>query len=79
MLSAANVRHVLLVTDAVHMPRARRAFEHYGMTVTPAPTFYAEPGRFNPLRLMPTIENLRRSHAALYEWYGLVWYASSGR
>ncbi len=79
MLGAANVQHVLLVTDAVHMPRARRAFEHYGMTVTPAPTFYGEPGRFNPLRLMPTIENLRRSHAALYEWYGLVWYASSGR
>jgi len=79
ILSVAGLSRVVLVTDAVHMPRARRVFEHYGMSVIPGPTFYAEPGRFSLFRLMPTIENLRRSHAALYEWMGLLWYASSGR
>lgn len=75
MLKEAGLKHVILVTDAVHMRRAVRAFEHQGLTVTPAPTFYMETSHFSPLRLMPTIENLRRSHAALYEWLGLGWYA----
>lgn len=78
MLAAAGVRRIILVTDAVHMRRARRAFEQYGLQVTPGPTFYLEPGQFDPLRLLPTIENLRRSHAALYEWCGLALYALRG-
>lgn len=79
MLAAAGVTRIILVTDAVHMRRARHAFEHYGLGVTPGPTFYAEPGQFGALRLLPAMENLRRSHAAMYEWFGLAWYASSGR
>lgn len=77
MLRQAAIGHIILVTDAVHMRRARRAFERQGITVTPGPTFYLEPGKFDPLRLLPSIENLRRSHAALYEWIGLGWYALS--
>jgi uncharacterized SAM-binding protein YcdF (DUF218 family) len=79
MLKAAGIGHIILVTDAVHMRRARLAFERQGMTVTPGPTFYQEPGHFDPLRLLPSIENLRRSHAALYEWLGLGWYALTDR
>lgn len=79
MLKQAGVGHVILVTDAVHMRRARLAFERQGIAVTPGPTFYLEPGKFDPLRLLPSIENLRRSHAALYEWFGLGWYALTNR
>jgi uncharacterized SAM-binding protein YcdF (DUF218 family) len=75
MLRQAGVGHIILVTDAVHMRRARLAFERQGITVTPGPTFYQEPGDFDWRRLLPGIENLRRSHAALYEWLGLGWYA----
>jgi uncharacterized SAM-binding protein YcdF (DUF218 family) len=75
MLKQAGIGHIILVTDAVHMRRARLAFERQGIAVTPGPTFYQEPGRFDPLRLWPAEENLRRSHAALYEWLGLGWYA----
>lgn len=75
MLRLNAIEHIILVSDAVHMRRARRAFERQGIAVTPGPTFYLEPGKFDPLRLLPSIENLRRSHAALYEWIGLGWYA----
>jgi uncharacterized SAM-binding protein YcdF (DUF218 family) len=79
MLRQAGIDHVILVTDAVHMRRARRAFERHGIAVTPGPTFYQETGRFDLLRLLPSIEGLRRSHAALYEWLGLAWYALTNR
>lgn len=74
MLKRDGVRHIILVTDALHMPRARRAFEREGLIVTAGPTFYVEPGRFDPRRLLPSAENLRRSYGALYEWLGLVRY-----
>lgn len=74
ILRQQGIRRIILVTDAVHMRRARIAFEAEGMAVNPAPTFYVEPDAFDPSRLMPTVENLRRSHAALYEWFGLTWY-----
>lgn len=75
MLKHAGIGHIILVTDAVHMRRARLAFERAGIAVTPGPTFYQETGEFGPLRLWPSVESLRRSHAALYEWLGLAWYA----
>lgn len=74
ILQRERVAHIILVTDALHMRRARRAFERAGMQVTPAPTFYTEPGPLAPGRWLPTMENLRRSHYALYEWLGLAWY-----
>jgi uncharacterized SAM-binding protein YcdF (DUF218 family) len=74
ILRREGITRVILVTDALHMPRARRAFERAGLAVTPAPTFYVEPGPFELRRLVPTAENLRRSHSALYEWLGLAWY-----
>lgn len=74
MLRPEGVTRIILVTDAMHMRRARLAFERAGLAVTPAPTFYVEPGRFEPGRLLPNVESLRRSHYALYEWFGLAWY-----
>jgi uncharacterized SAM-binding protein YcdF (DUF218 family) len=73
ILKRAGIVHVILVTDALHMRRARLAFEREGIKVSSGPTFYHEPGRFRPFRLLPTAENLRRSYYALYEWLGLAW------
>jgi uncharacterized SAM-binding protein YcdF (DUF218 family) len=78
LLKQAGVSQIILVTDAMHMRRARRAFELQGIGVTPAPTFYQAAGRFEPLRLLPTAEHLRRSHYALYEWLGIAWYGAGG-
>jgi uncharacterized SAM-binding protein YcdF (DUF218 family) len=72
MLKRAGIARIILVTDALHMRRAKRCFERAGIAVTPGPTFYHEPGSFDPLRLLPSAENLRRSHYALYEWLALA-------
>jgi uncharacterized SAM-binding protein YcdF (DUF218 family) len=74
ILRRDGVRHIILVTDALHMRRAREAFEREGLAVIPGPTFDAAPDRVDPRLLLPSVENLRRSHYALYEWLGLVRY-----
>jgi uncharacterized SAM-binding protein YcdF (DUF218 family) len=79
ILKAAGIAHIILVTDAMHMRRARLAFEQQGIVVTPAPTFFEEPGGFNPLRILPTAENLKSSYYAVYEWLGLAHFMIAGR
>ncbi|MDB5963431.1 MAG: YdcF family protein [Massilia sp.] len=77
MLRRDGVSRVVLVTNAMHMRRARIAFERAGLQVVPGPTFYVTARGFNPGELMPTAENLRRSYYAIYEWLGLVRYQFS--
>lgn len=71
LLRAQGIRKIFLVTDAMHMHRARLAFEKNGMDVVAAPTVFL--GRAG-ISLYPNTESLRRSHYALYEWLGLIWY-----
>jgi uncharacterized SAM-binding protein YcdF (DUF218 family) len=74
LLRRDGISRVVLVTDAMHMRRARIAFERQGLTVIAGPTFYTAPRPFSGVDLMPTMENLRRSYYALYEWAGLLRY-----
>jgi uncharacterized SAM-binding protein YcdF (DUF218 family) len=74
ILRHAGVRRILLVTDAMHMPRARMAFGRTGVEVVPAPTMFFATGPVGFLDFVPTAEGLRRSCYALYEWLGLLWY-----
>ena len=82
ILRADGVKRILLVTDAMHMPRARAVFERAGLEVVSAPTMFF--GR-QPLSIhawVPGAEGMRRSWYATYEWIGLVWYrvrAAGGR
>ncbi len=63
---------MILVTSALHMPRARRAFERAGIAVIPAPTdFEVAPGPFDPLDLLPNAGALDGSGRAMKEWVGL--------
>ena len=67
-LKPQQISRVALVTDAVHMPRAQRAFELAGLAVITAPTGYTGQRAFAPYQLIPGPIALRESHVAIREW-----------
>jgi uncharacterized SAM-binding protein YcdF (DUF218 family) len=75
MLRQDGVRRVLLVTDAMHMPRAAAQFTRAGLDVIEAPTLFLSRGALVPRDFVPSAEGLRRSYYAAYEWVGLAWYS----
>jgi len=73
-LVAAGFKRVALVTDAMHMPRARRSFERWGFEVVACPTAYAGQRPFGLYQLVPGSPALIQSHLALREWISLLYY-----
>jgi uncharacterized SAM-binding protein YcdF (DUF218 family) len=74
MLQAAGINRVFLVTDAMHMPRAKNIFQTKGLTVTPAPTGFHSQRPLMPHDFIPSAGALKDSHNAMHEWLGLIWY-----
>jgi uncharacterized SAM-binding protein YcdF (DUF218 family) len=74
MLRKDGVKRILLVTDAMHMPRARVAFEPEGLEVVSAPTMFFSGQARSASSLVPSAEGMRRSWYALYELLGFAWY-----
>jgi uncharacterized SAM-binding protein YcdF (DUF218 family) len=83
-----NIR-ILLVTSAIHMPRAVRLFERQGFEVVPAPTdflvtdadraFVAQPDlAVQLMNLLPRAEDMNALSAALKEYIGIAVYAMRG-
>lgn len=71
MLRQRQVRRIILVTSALHMPRARRAFEALGLEVVTAPTdFEVVDKPLDLLRLLPDGEALDGSGRAIKEIVG---------
>ena len=77
-------RRIALVTHAMHMPRAERAFVTAGFEVIPAPMGFVsaagrppgdEPTALTPFDLLPEMRALWDSHYAIYEYIGALWYA----
>ena len=75
MLAKEDISNIILVTHAMHMPRAIEAFEKAGFTVTPAPMGY-DTGTEAPilLGLLPSVYSLVNMHDLLHELIGRVWY-----
>jgi uncharacterized SAM-binding protein YcdF (DUF218 family) len=76
LLAPLGIDHVILVTEAFHMPRAAEAFEAAGFEVTAAPADFQagtlsldEPGAY-----LPSPWALTRSYLALHELLGRMWY-----
>jgi uncharacterized SAM-binding protein YcdF (DUF218 family) len=66
---------ILLVTSAMHMPRARGAFERQGFAVIAAPTGYRGQRPFELRQLVPDLGGtLELSHDALREHVADLWY-----
>lgn len=64
---------LLLVTSAMHMPRAMQLFQHNGLTPIPAPTDFKT--NTNYYFSVPNINNLQQSALALHEYIGMLWIA----
>ena len=74
-LHADGVRRVVLVTQAFHLPRARKLFEAAGLEVIPAPTDFKgrRRERLSPADWLPQAYALHDTYYALHEWLGLAW------
>jgi len=68
MLKREGLTRVALVTDAIHMPRSRLAFEAAGLEVIACPTAYAGQRPFAWYQLVPGPTALHLSNYALREW-----------
>lgn len=74
LLRVGGIRRVLLVTDAMHMPRARAAFARAGLDAVGAPTMFFGGRAAGYQAWVPSAEGLRRSWYAIYELVGILWY-----
>jgi uncharacterized SAM-binding protein YcdF (DUF218 family) len=74
-----DVRALVLVTSASHMPRAAAVFRAEGFTVVPAAAWdYSKRQRVRAVRLWPSVEGWHLSRRLLHEWLGLVYYSVNG-
>lgn len=74
ILQANHVQRILLVTDAMHMPRSEAVFRASGFEVVAAPTVFLRREHVDFGEFVPSAEALRRSYYATYEWLGIFWY-----
>ena len=72
MLKRDGIKHIALVTDALHMPRSVLEFDRQGLTVTPAPTGFVLPTQAGMLLWLPTANGLSATTRALHELLGLT-------
>ena len=89
ILASRGIRRILLVTSAMHMPRALLIFRHQGAEPLPAPADFIATGRdfeesHNGLKaiavnLLPDAESLEWSSRAIKEYLGLAVYRLTGR
>jgi uncharacterized SAM-binding protein YcdF (DUF218 family) len=77
--NAAEVRRlvpaahrIVLVTSALHLPRAVALFRREGFAVTAVPADYLSPPRFAFDQLLPRASAIAASDAAIHEWVGLA-------
>ena len=79
LIRAHGFARVLLVTSALHMPRALATFRAVGVDAIPAPTdFEVMPEPAHLLRWLPDAEALVASSRALKEYLGLWVYRWRG-
>ncbi len=87
ILASKNIRRILLVTSALHIPRSILIFQRQNIEVIPAPTdFLVSEQDFEELNtlqgmllnLLPDAANLQRTNQALKEYIGLIIYRLLG-
>lgn len=76
ILRDAQIQRALLVTHALHMPRAVWSFRQFGFEVIPAPTVFDDWGEGGRIvrDFLPNARALGRSAYAVHEYMGNLWY-----
>jgi len=73
-LQQRDIKKIILVTTAWHMPRGVHAFKAQGFDVIPAPcAFVSRRSSYNILSFLPQAHVLADSSDALHEYLGIVW------
>ena len=80
LLETRRISRILLVTDALHMPRAFAVFQHTGIDVIASPSGYAVAEYRKPglLYWWPKVENLMIAKRVIREKMGMVVYRWRG-
>jgi uncharacterized SAM-binding protein YcdF (DUF218 family) len=80
VLAPQGIHRILLVTSAMHMPRAAGAFRKAGFEVVAVPADFHSGWRDPDIlsRWFPSADNLRDSYTALHEWLGIATYRLRG-
>jgi uncharacterized SAM-binding protein YcdF (DUF218 family) len=80
LLQRRRLGHIVLVTEALHMPRAARSFHACGIELTPSGCDYkASQFEWSVSSLLPSPDAAGGLQEAVHEWLGLGWYALRGR
>ncbi|MEA3327067.1 MAG: YdcF family protein [Chloroflexota bacterium] len=89
ILMEKDIVEIILVTSAIHMPRAKALFEHHGFVIIPAPVDFAITEQswesaFHPglmeffLYLLPNASALGMTTNVIKEYLGLFMYGRRG-
>lgn len=79
LLEPRHIQRFVLVTSGVHMARAMGVFRHAGLDPVPSPAQeMSDPGGEERARVLPSLDSLHTSQAALREILGLIYYAVRG-
>jgi uncharacterized SAM-binding protein YcdF (DUF218 family) len=86
MKALLSTQRFILVTSAIHLPRAMGAFARQGLRPVPAPADflygYYKNYEFHLDRrisfFVPNTDAFMRSCSAIYEYLGMIWYAVRG-
>jgi uncharacterized SAM-binding protein YcdF (DUF218 family) len=80
LLRQRGIDHVVLVTDATHLRRAKRCFEVQGLRVTPSGCRYrATEFNWRVAKFLPKAGAAAGNQDVVHEWLGLTWYWLKGR
>ncbi len=73
MLKTAGIDEVVLITDALHLPRARLCFKKQGIKTIPAGSYYrATEFDWSLTSFLPTSGG--GVHKVMHEWLGMLYY-----
>jgi len=76
----SDKNRLILVTSAVHMPRAMKIFSKHGFNPVPAPTNFIikHDSRKDPWRWLPSAGYIGMMEAAVHEYTGMLWASMAG-